>query len=81
MNNVLYEYLDDIVFVYLDDIVIYSRTLENHLSHLRKVLEKLRAYQLYVKMEKYEFSSREIKFLGHLVCENQVQMNQRRCKQ
>nr|XP_016487127.1 PREDICTED: RNA-directed DNA polymerase homolog [Nicotiana tabacum] len=52
MNDVLYEYLDDFVVVYLDDIVIYNRTLDEHISHLRRVLSHLREYQLYVKMEK-----------------------------
>ncbi|XP_070049904.1 uncharacterized protein [Nicotiana tomentosiformis] len=36
MNDVLYEYLDDFVVVYLDDIIIYSRTLDEHISHLIK---------------------------------------------
>lgn len=75
MNNVLHEYLDDFVVVYLDDIVIYSRTLEDHLLHLRMVLQRLREYQFYVKMEKCEFACREIKFLSHLVSENQVRMD------
>ncbi|XP_075111336.1 uncharacterized protein LOC142181743 [Nicotiana tabacum] len=67
MNDVLYEYLDDFFVVYLDTIVIYSQTLDEHMTHLIKVLSRLREYQLYVKMEKCKFARQEIKFLGHLV--------------
>ncbi|XP_060191040.1 uncharacterized mitochondrial protein AtMg00860-like [Lycium barbarum] len=75
MNNVLFEYLDDFVLVYLDDIVIYSCSLEEHVSHLKMVLSRLREYKLYVKMEKCEFAQQEIKFLRHLVSQNQVRMD------
>ena len=41
MNDVLADYLDDFVVVFLDDILIYSKTIEDHVGHLRKVLQKL----------------------------------------
>ena len=64
--------------VYLDDIVIYSGSLEDHLEHLRKVLSKLREYQLYVKKEKCEFAQQEILFLGHKVCRGLMMMDERK---
>lgn len=41
INNVLQDFLDRFVFVYLDDIVIISKTLEEHCSHVRAVLQRL----------------------------------------
>ena len=38
MNDVLADYLDDFIVVFLDDILIYSKTIEDHVVHLRKVL-------------------------------------------
>ena len=38
MNDVLVDYLNDFVVVFLDDILIYSKTLEDHSVHLKKVL-------------------------------------------
>ena len=42
MNDVLFNFLDSFMVVYLDNIVIYSPTLEDHVVHLEKVLERLR---------------------------------------
>ena len=41
MNEMLKEYIGKFVIVYLEDILIFSRTREEHLQHIRKVLEKL----------------------------------------
>ena len=55
MNYIFMEYLDKFVVVYLDDILVYSKNEEEHVEHLRLVLEKLREHQLYAKYSKCEF--------------------------
>ena len=75
MNDVLYKFLDDFVVVYLDDIVVFSRIIDDHVVHLSKFLSRLREHELFVNKEKYEFSSAEIMFLGHMVSMDQVRMN------
>ena len=42
MNNLLGDYLDRFVLIVLDDILIYSPNLQEHVEHLRKVLQVLR---------------------------------------
>ena len=44
--------------VYLDDIIICSRTAEEHLSHIRKVFEKLQWAKLSMKLSKCQFFTR-----------------------
>lgn len=56
MNEVLAPFLRKFVLVFLDDILIYSPSLESHLSHLQLVLEKLREHKLYMKMSKCSFA-------------------------
>ncbi|GBG68181.1 hypothetical protein CBR_g2734 [Chara braunii] len=38
MNRIFHDYLDKFVIVYLDDILILSKTVEEHVAHLDKVL-------------------------------------------
>jgi hypothetical protein len=59
--------LDKFVVVFIDDILVYSKTEENHEEHLRLVLEKLRAKQLYAKFSKCEFWLTQVAFLGHVI--------------
>ncbi|KAL0430805.1 UNVERIFIED_CONTAM: RNA-directed DNA polymerase [Sesamum radiatum] len=56
MNQVLHGFLDEFVVVYLDDIIIYSRTLAEHVEHLRQVLARLHEYELYAKVSKCSFA-------------------------
>ncbi|GBG91771.1 hypothetical protein CBR_g53624 [Chara braunii] len=59
--------LDRLVLVYLDDILVYNRTLEEHLNHLRRVLETLRSARYKANRDKCEFVRQELEYLGHFV--------------
>ncbi|KAJ9546708.1 hypothetical protein OSB04_019251 [Centaurea solstitialis] len=67
MNRVCRPMLDRSVIVFIDDILIYSKTKEEHVTHLCEVLEVLRREQLYAKFSKCAFWLQEVQFLGHLV--------------
>jgi hypothetical protein len=55
MKSVFMDYLDKFVVVFIDDILIYSQNEQENEEHLRKVLQRLRDCQLYVKLSKCEF--------------------------
>ncbi|GJX11151.1 retrotransposon protein, putative, ty3-gypsy subclass [Tanacetum coccineum] len=67
LNRVCTPYLDKFVIVFIEDILIYSKTQEEHVEHLRLVLELLKKEKMYAKFSKCEFWLREVQFLGHVI--------------
>ncbi|KAA3466616.1 DNA/RNA polymerases superfamily protein [Gossypium australe] len=65
MNRIFRPYLDRFVVVFIDDILVYSRYKNEHVDHLRIVLQTLHEKQLYAKFSNCEFWLREVDFLGH----------------
>ncbi|GBG58874.1 hypothetical protein CBR_g273 [Chara braunii] len=59
--------LDRFVLIYLDDILVYSRSLDEHVEHLRTVLERLRQAKYKANRDKCEFARQELEYLGHYV--------------
>ena len=52
---------------YLDNIIIFSKTPQEHLSHIHMVFEKLKSANLSMKKSKCSFFSKEIQYLGHIL--------------
>ncbi|GBG79010.1 hypothetical protein CBR_g28723 [Chara braunii] len=59
--------LDRFVLIYLDDILVYSRSLDEHVEHLRTILERLRQAKYKANRDKCEFARQEVEYLGHYV--------------
>ena len=80
MNKLCHPCLNQFVVVYLDDMVIYSRTLEEHLEHLKKVFEVLRQNELYIKREKCSFAQDEMISLRHRIKDGKLLMDEPKVK-
>ena len=60
------------VFAYQDDILVFSDNLENHVDHLKIVIEILNKYDLKISLRKCIFNVSEIDFLGYSVSGNGI---------
>ncbi|GBG60196.1 hypothetical protein CBR_g3440 [Chara braunii] len=56
--------LDRFVLIYLDDVLVYSQSLDEHVEHLRTVLEQLRQAKYKANRDKCEFAQQELEYLG-----------------
>ena len=67
MQNCLWELNLTYALIYLDDVIVYSKTEEEHLVHLRAILEQFMEHGLELKPSKCNFFHTEISYLGHKV--------------
>ncbi|GJR51102.1 transposon ty3-G gag-pol polyprotein [Tanacetum coccineum] len=67
MIDVFREFLRKFTLVFFDDILVYIRSLEDHVQHLRVVLSKMRDHTLYVKESKCVFGTTQVEYLGHVI--------------
>jgi hypothetical protein len=54
------------VCVYLDDILIHSKSEEEHVEHVRMVLQRLKDTGMTVRGSKCVFGKHEVRYLGHI---------------
>ncbi|KAL0148188.1 hypothetical protein M9458_056509 [Cirrhinus mrigala] len=78
IHEVLREFLHKFVIVYIDDILIYSRSEAEHHHHVAEVLQRLRDHQLYLKAEKCSFHLPSVQFLGYIIDQQGVRMDERK---
>jgi hypothetical protein len=67
MNTIFAPLLRKFVLVFVDDILIYSPSLETHLSHLQEVFNILREHNFLLKMSKCSFAQQSLEYLGHVI--------------
>lgn len=54
-------------FVYIDDVVVYSKSEEEHLAHLREIFQCLSRAGLTLNLQKCNVMQKSLKFLGHVI--------------
>ena len=80
MNHVLRALIGRFVVVYFDDILIYSKTMKEHVEHLRQVLDVLRKENLYANYKKCSFGVDNLIFLGFVVTSHGIQVDEEKVK-
>ena len=58
--------------------LVYSKNEDDHMGHLRVVLQTLKEHQLYAKYSKCEFWLRSLTFLGHIISSEGIEVDPRK---
>jgi hypothetical protein len=72
MNSIFAPYMRKFVLLFMNDILIYSRTLDDHVQHIRLVLQTLLQHKLFLKFKKCAFAQQNIEYLGHVISNDGV---------
>jgi hypothetical protein len=76
MNEVIHPFIGKLVVVYFDDILIYSKSLNEHIEHLRVIFCVLREARLFANLEKCIFCTDRVTFLGYVVTPQGIEVDE-----
>ena len=79
VNEVLKEFLGKFFIIYLDDILIFSKIMEDNLTHICKVFDRLTEEKLSINLKKCNFF-KELVYLGFLVSTKGLKMDPKKVK-
>ncbi len=74
MNAIFFDILDQFVIVFQDDLLIFPEDEESHRQHVRTVLDRLRKHRLFAKLEKCDFTCKQVEFLGFSISQEGLRM-------
>lgn len=55
------------MLIYIDDMVVFSKSVEEHMKHLRRVLTLIKEAVLNMNLKKCKLFSDEKNYLGHVI--------------
>ena len=67
VTRILDKYIIVFVLAYLDDILLYSKTPEEHLNHVRLVLDEFKECKIVCRAHKCRFNRLSLPYLGHIL--------------
>ncbi|MBW0585060.1 hypothetical protein O181_124775 [Austropuccinia psidii MF-1] len=81
VNDIFQDLLDVYVVAYLDDIMVFSKSEEEHVTHVSTVVSRLRANNLFAKASKCLFHISSLEYLGYVVSSEGLKMDQEKVQQ
>ena len=75
MNHIFADYIGVFMDVYLDNMDIYSDTPEEHVNHVKLVIDWLLENKFFLREHKLQFFMDELKILGHVIDKDGIRMD------
>lgn len=75
MEEMLDTLRDECCIPYLDDVLCYSRSFEEHVQVLQRVLQALQSHGVKLRPEKCELFRKEVRYVGRLVSADGVRVD------
>lgn len=75
MNEFLKDFIGKFVIIYLDNILVYNKTREEHLQHLRSVMVTLQKENLLKNLKKCGFMKEDLIYLGFVIYKDGLNMD------
>ena len=76
----LFEGTQSFVFAYIDDVAVFSDSWNDHLMHLKEVLERLRNAGLTLRVEKCKIGASSVTFLRYEVGSGNIRPTEAKIK-
>jgi len=67
MNRIFLPLIGKCMFIYIDDLIIFSSSLNTHITDLQRVFEIIKENGLKINLEKCNFFKESVELLGHTV--------------
>jgi SepF-like predicted cell division protein (DUF552 family) len=81
MNDIFSDLLNIYVIVYLDNILIFSKSKEEHVGHVKEVLKQLQQNCLYCNPQKCDFFVDGVTYFGLVITPEGISMEKDKYKQ
>ncbi|CAB3232420.1 unnamed protein product [Arctia plantaginis] len=73
LRNIIRKYkLSDFAVNFIDDILVFSKSFEEHIIHISKLLETIKTEGFRLKFSKCTFANNHAKYLGQIIENNSV---------
>ena len=69
------KFLDSFVNVFIDGILVYCKSVDHHVGHLRVVLHVLKQQKHFAEYSTCKFLLRSVLFLGHIISSEGIEIN------
>ena len=76
-EHCLGDYWHNFAVPYFDHLLVFSKTFEEHLNHIKLLLQRLKKYGFKIKPSKCNFFKWEVSYLGRLISSEGYNVNPR----